>query len=141
MQLNQSTDIGLRVVMLMGTRDGRTTVDELAQSLAVPRNHLAKIVQRLQHLGLIETIRGRGGGVLLADGATSVSIGGLIRRLEADEEVVRCDTPACPLRAGCRLRGALRRAQEAFYASLDEVTIGDLLHAPTRDLLLSLTTR
>ncbi|TDC39386.1 Rrf2 family transcriptional regulator [Micromonospora sp. 15K316] len=141
MQLNQSTDIGLRVVMLLGTRGGKTTVDELAQSLAVPRNHLAKIVQRLQHLGLIETIRGRGGGVLLADGATTASIGGLIRRLEADGEVVNCDTPACPLRAGCRLRGALRRAQEAFYASLDEVTIGDLLHPPTRDLLLSLTTR
>src|SRR5262245_45170562 len=127
--------------MLIGTHDEKMTIDELAERLVVQRSHLAKVVQRLQHLEMLETVRGRAGGVLLPPAALQASLGGLVRRLEDDDEVVNCEQPPCPLRTGCRLRGALRRAQEAFYATLDEMTIGDLLHSPTRELLLSLDPR
>jgi Rrf2 family nitric oxide-sensitive transcriptional repressor len=141
-RLNRSTDIGLRVLMLGAARDELFTVEQLAQLLDVPRHHLAKVVQRLQHLGLIETVRGRGGGVRLAAGARAASIGGLVRELEGQTEVVDCDgEPACPLSPGCRLRGALRRAQEAFYAALDPITVGELSEPPARQVLLSLGRR
>ncbi|MCY1145644.1 Rrf2 family transcriptional regulator [Actinoplanes sp. Pm04-4] len=139
MRLNRSTDIGLRVLMLGAARDDLLTIDELAASLAVPRHHLAKVVQKLQHLGLLETVRGRSGGVRLAAVARDSSVGGLIRELEGETEVVDCSgDPGCPLSQGCRLRGALKRAQEAFYASLDPITIGDLTAPPVRQVLLSL---
>ncbi|GIE88553.1 HTH-type transcriptional repressor NsrR [Actinoplanes regularis] len=128
--------------MLGATRTDLLTIDELAESLAVPRNHLAKVVQRLQHLGLLETVRGRHGGVRLAAGAHTTSIGALVRDLEGATEVVDCDGESpCPLRSGCRLRGALRRAQEAFYATLDPITVGDLAEPPTRQVLLSIGPR
>ncbi|MEV0895562.1 Rrf2 family transcriptional regulator [Actinoplanes sp. NPDC049802] len=140
MRLNRSTDIGLRVLMLAAARpEALLTVDVLAGSVAVPRSHLAKVVQRLHHLGLLDTVRGRNGGVRLATGAAGTSIGGLVRELEGETEVVDCDgEPGCPLRGGCRLRGALRVAQEAFYASLDPITIGDLAAPPVRQVLLTL---
>ncbi|NMO49600.1 Rrf2 family transcriptional regulator [Actinoplanes sp. TBRC 11911] len=139
MLLNRATDIGLRVLMLAAATNGRHTIDDLAESLVVPRHHLAKVVQTLQHLNLLDTVRGRHGGVSLAEGAVNVSVGGVVRTLEADEEVVDCDEPAaCPLRHACRLRRALWQAQEAFYASLDEVTIGDLTRKPSGEVLLSL---
>lgn len=55
--------------------------------------------------------------------------------------MVECegDTP-CPLRSGCRLRGALRRAQEAFYATLDPVTVTELVSSPTGPLLIGIST-
>jgi Rrf2 family nitric oxide-sensitive transcriptional repressor len=139
-RLNRSTDIGLRVLMLAAAReDDLLTIDTLADAVAVPRNHLAKVVQRLQHLGLLETVRGRNGGVRLATGASGASIGRLVRDLEGDTEVVDCEgEPGCPLSGGCRLRGALRAAQEAFYASLDPITIGDLAAPPVRQVLLTL---
>src|SRR5689334_21173904 len=125
--------------MLGAARDDLLTIDELAASLAVPRHHLAKVVQKLQHMGLLETVRGRSGGVRLAPAARDSSVGGLIRELEGETEVVDCSgDPACPLSQGCRLRGALKRAQEAFYASLDPITIGDLTAPPVRQVLLSL---
>ncbi|MDN3354551.1 Rrf2 family transcriptional regulator [Actinomadura sp. DC4] len=140
MHLNRSTDIGLRVLMLSATRDDLLTIDELAESLVVPRHHLAKVVQRLQRMGLLETVRGRGGGVRIAAKARTASVGGLVRELEGGTEVVDCDgDPACPLRRDCRLRGALRRAQEAFYVSLDPITVGDLTAPPTRQVLLNLS--
>ncbi|GAA2641327.1 nitric oxide-sensing transcriptional repressor NsrR [Dactylosporangium fulvum] len=139
MRLNRSTDIGLRILMLGATRDGLLTIDELADAVEVPRHHLAKVVQRLQHMGLLETVRGRSGGVRLAPTAHTTSVGGLVRELEGETEVVDCTgDPACPLNQGCRLRGALRRAQEAFYATLDPITISDLTAPPVRQVLLSL---
>lgn len=139
MRLNRSTDIALRTLMLTAARGGRQTIDELATALDVPRHHLAKVVQRLQHLRLLETVRGRGGGVRLTDGASGTTIGGIVRALEDEPEVVVCDGAVpCPLRGGCSLRGALARAQEAFYASLDEVTIGALTGPPTGPVLLAL---
>ena len=54
-------------------------------------------------------------------------MGWVTRQLEGDREVVTCegDKP-CPLRHGCRLRSALRDAQEAFYRELDAMTVRDL---------------
>ncbi|MEU4422014.1 Rrf2 family transcriptional regulator [Actinoplanes sp. NPDC024001] len=141
MRLNRSTDIGLRILMLAAARpEDLLTIDELAASVAVPRSHLAKVVQRLQHLGLLDTVRGRGGGVRLATEAAGASVGRLVRDLEGETEVVDCaGLSPCPLSSGqCRLRGALRVAQEAFYASLDPITIGDLAAPPVRQILLTL---
>ena len=124
--------------MLTAARGGQQTIDEAAVALDVPRHHLAKVVQRLQRLGLLETARGRG-GVRLTTGAADTTVGGIVRSMEDEPEVVLCEgTTPCPLRGGCRLRGALARAQEAFYASLDEVTLGSLTGAPTGPILLTL---
>lgn len=140
MRLNRSTDIGLRILMLGAVSDDLLTVDRLAESLNVPRHHLAKVVQRLQHMALLETVRGRHGGVRLAAAAYDTSIGAVVRELEGGAEVVDCEgETVCPLSGGCRLRGALRRAQEAFYAALDTITVGDLTSPPTRQILLTLT--
>jgi Rrf2 family nitric oxide-sensitive transcriptional repressor len=125
--------------MLGAVRDDLLTIDELAESLAVPRHHLAKVVQRLQHLGVLETVRGRSGGVRLAAAARTASIGGLVRELEGGTEVVDCvGEPVCPLIQGCRRRGARRRALEAFSGALDPITVGDLTAPPARQVLLSL---
>ncbi|MEV8209723.1 hypothetical protein AB0P40_31890, partial [Streptomyces sp. NPDC079189] len=55
-------------------------------------------------------------------------------------DVVECEgsTP-CPLRSACRLRGALRRAEEAFYASLDPITVAELVTSPTGPLLIGIS--
>ncbi|MER5704503.1 Rrf2 family transcriptional regulator [Micromonospora sp. NPDC002296] len=141
MKLNRSTDMALRIAMLTAASQARTTVDELAEQLALPRSHVAKVVQRLQRIGVLVTIRGRSGGVAIAEGAGELTVGAVVRAFEGDDEVVSCEQPACPLAADCRLRGQLRRAQEAFLAVLDGTRLGDLVDGPTGPLLLSLGRR
>ncbi|MGC1213244.1 MAG: Rrf2 family transcriptional regulator [Micromonospora sp.] len=138
MKLNRSTDMALRIAMLCAASQARTTVDELATQLALPRSHVAKIVQRLQRIGVLVTIRGRSGGVAFAEHAGDLTIGHVVRAFEGDDEVVACEEPACPLVAGCRLRGELRRAQRAFLAILDGVSLGDLVAGPAGPVLLTL---
>ncbi|MEU7999117.1 Rrf2 family transcriptional regulator [Micromonospora sp. NPDC049060] len=138
MKLNRSTDMALRIAMLAAANPRRMTVDELSDQLGLPRNHVAKVVQRLQRLGVLVTIRGRSGGVAFAEDGGNATVGHVVRAFEGDDEVVSCDEPACSLRAACRLRGELRRARDAFLAVLDDVTLGELVAGPTGPALLAL---
>ncbi|MBO1415743.1 Rrf2 family transcriptional regulator [Streptomyces sp. FH025] len=144
MRLTKSTDIALRIAMRLAVlgEDDNPTTREVAEAVAVPYTHAAKVVSRLQHLGVVEARRGRGGGLMLTFAGRTGSLGLLLRELEGVGDVVDCEgDPPCPLRSACRLRGALRKAQEAFFASLDQLTIGDLVTSPTGPVLLNLTTR
>lgn len=141
MQLTGFTDLALRLVMRLAVLDeGETaTTAALADQLHVRATHAAKVVTALHKLGVVEARRGRTGGLRLAGDARSVSVGWLVRELEGPREVVDCEgANPCPLRGGCRLRTALREAQEAFFAALDPLTIDDVSASPTRSLLLSL---
>ncbi|MET9291377.1 Rrf2 family transcriptional regulator [Streptomyces sp. NPDC003077] len=145
MRLTKSTDIALRMAMRLAVLDDTRhapTTREVAEAIQVPYTHAAKVVSRLRHLGVVEARRGRGGGLSLTTAGRTGSLGHLVRQLEGVGDVVGCeDDPPCPLRAACRLRGALRVAQEAFFAALDPLSIGDLVETPTGPLLLSLTPR
>lgn len=143
MQLTGSTDLALRIVMRLAVlEDSATTTRNVSEQLRVKYTHAAKVVATLQRLGVVETRRGRAGGLSLVEDARSLSVGRLVRSLEGPDEVVQCEGPVpCPLRGGCRLRSALRDAQEAFFAALDPLTIGDLAEPPTRAILLNLSSR
>ncbi|MEV4555495.1 Rrf2 family transcriptional regulator [Kitasatospora sp. NPDC049285] len=141
MRLTKHTDIALRIAMRLAVlgADETPTTREVAEAVDVPYHHAAKVVSRLQHLGVVEARRGRGGGLALTSYGRTGSLGRLVRELEGEGDVVGCeDEPPCPLRHACRLRGALRRAQEAFYQTLDPLTVDDLVGPPTGPVLLGL---
>jgi Rrf2 family transcriptional regulator, nitric oxide-sensitive transcriptional repressor len=133
MRLLASTDYALRVLMTLGQSGSAdtTTVESLATSLGgLSRNHLHKIVQDLAAIGVVKTIRGAGGGVVLAKKPREIKIGAVIRALEEDQPIVECfraDHGCCTLEPGCRLRPMLRKARQQFYASLDGHTLADCL--------------
>jgi Rrf2 family nitric oxide-sensitive transcriptional repressor len=144
MELNGFTDLGLRLVMRLAVldNDGTATTRDLARELNVSYTHATKVVTSLERLEVLETRRGRGGGIRLTDAGRSASIGALVRALEGPGEVVECEgSQPCPLRDACRLRGALARAQAAFLGALDPLTVADMAAPPTQQVLLSLTRR
>lgn len=142
MQLTRFTDLGLRAVMLLaaGEADGRrVTTRSIAAGANASENHIAKAVARLADLGMVESRRGRVGGLTLTDEGRRASIGWLVRRLEGDREVIECGgAKPCPLVSACRLRRVLADAKEAFYRELDRYTVDDLARGasfPTLALL------
>ncbi|MFI5664127.1 RrF2 family transcriptional regulator [Streptomyces sp. NPDC051684] len=141
MRLTRFTDLALRVLMRLAVEEGELpTTREVAGAMEAPYTHTAKVVAKLQRMGLVEARRGRGGGLALTAAGRSASVGALVRELEGPGDVVECEgaTP-CPLRSACRLRGALREAQEAFFATLDPLALSDLVKAPTGPLLVALS--
>jgi Rrf2 family nitric oxide-sensitive transcriptional repressor len=143
-QLTRFTDLALRITMRLAVDEKSaetTTTRSVADQLAVKYTHAAKVVAELQKLGVVETRRGRAGGLRLSEDSNTLSVGRLVRALEGGREVVECEgSNPCPLRSGCRLRTALRDAQEAFFAAVDPLTIADLSEEPTT-LLLAITQR
>ena len=134
MRLLKSTDLALRVLMRLSTApDEHISTGVLARELAVSRNHLHKIVQYLTEAGLVRTIRGARGGVMLARPADKIRVGDVIRRHEQDQALVECFRPdggACTLLPRCRLRGMLAGAKDVFYKHLDRYTLSDCLAGP-----------
>ncbi|HAF72509.1 MAG TPA: Rrf2 family transcriptional regulator [Corynebacterium variabile] len=137
MHLTKFADLGLRSLMILGDTGAagatdpsqRRTVGELAVQTAAPASHVKKVVARLTGLGVLASVRGRSGGVYLADGARDTDIGRLLRELEGRHEVVDCEGEApCPLAArDCSLRHLLAQAQENFFATFDGMTLGELI--------------
>jgi Rrf2 family nitric oxide-sensitive transcriptional repressor len=130
--------------MYVCTKDGKlATVDEIATSYGISRNHLMKVVFRLGQLGYLANLRGKGGGMRLAMKPEEISLGRLVRQTEDDMKIVECfqsSGEGCRIESACVLRKALGEALNAFLSVLDGYTLADLL-APRLRLarLLSLS--
>jgi Rrf2 family transcriptional regulator, nitric oxide-sensitive transcriptional repressor len=137
MRLTAFTDYCLRVLIYVGLKNGElATIDEIAERYGINRNHLVKVVFRLGQLGYLETIRGKRGGVRLARSPAKINLSTLIRETEQDWAVVECFQEQgcqCVIAPACVLRKALRQALDAFFKSLEEYTLADLLK-PGRSL-------
>ena len=132
MRINAFSDVCLRVVMLLAASPtgALMTSRAISDAIATPYNHVSKAIIRLRELGLIEVARGRFGGVWISAEGRRATVGWLLRQLDTRLDLAACETPAgpCPLLDGCGVRGALRRAREAFYVELDSVVIAEQLH-------------
>ncbi|NKX56715.1 RrF2 family transcriptional regulator [Arthrobacter mobilis] len=132
MRINAFSDVCLRALMLLSAapEGGLFTTQAIAGGVGTPYNHVSKAVLKLRSLGLVEAVRGRGGGVRISAAGRAATVGGLLRELDAREDMVDCESPQgdCPMVNGCGLRGALRRAREAFYRELDSVVVSSLPH-------------
>jgi len=130
MRLAEYTDYTLRVLMYCAAHPGRLiTIAELAQRHAVSKNHLMKVVNDLARQGLLETTRGRGGGLRLSMSPASIRVGDVVRHCETDFRLVECfdsSTNTCSLTPTCRLKGVLNAALLAYFKELDAKTLADI---------------
>jgi Rrf2 family nitric oxide-sensitive transcriptional repressor len=139
MHLTAHTDYSLRVLMFLALhRDRTVTVAEIAAAYGISAAHLNKVVQNLALAGDIETLRGRKGGIRLARRLEAINLAEVVRRSEPDMELAPCfaSNGACILGRCCLLKGALRRAGQAFLAELGRLTLADLVGrgGPTADI-------
>jgi len=130
MHLTRYTDYALRVLLYLAVKgEERSTINEIAESYDISRNHLMKVVQDLSHRGYVTTIRGKNGGLLINRAPEDISLGRLIRDTESELGLVECfrENNQCPITAACRARSILNEALAAFMAVLDRYTLADLL--------------
>ena len=128
MQLTRLTDYGLRVLLFVGKQHDRVcTMREIARYHGLSQEHLRKVVHKLAILGYLNTSRGRNGGIMLGRDPAGIRIGDVVLALEADLSIVDCQALGCVLQGGCSLKTALDDAKRAFIATLNDVTLADLL--------------
>ncbi|MFT4619990.1 MAG: Rrf2 family nitric oxide-sensitive transcriptional repressor [Dinoroseobacter sp.] len=125
----------MRALMFCAVNQDRTVrTSEVAEKCNASENHLGQVINTLSHEGYVNTLRGRGGGLRLAQTPEQISVGEVMRLLEAATPFTECfhaDGNTCPIVSVCKLKPALSRALEAFYTELDRVTLEDLVAGNT----------
>jgi len=107
-----------------------STILEISNAYGISKNHLMKVTYELGKLGLIETVRGRGGGIRLALLPEEINIGEVVRKTEDDFNLVECfncTTNRCVITPVCKLRNVLHQALDAYITVLDQYTLQDLI--------------
>jgi Rrf2 family nitric oxide-sensitive transcriptional repressor len=130
MRLTLYTDFALRTLIQVGLNDGKlTTINDIAQSFGISKQHLMKVVNHLSQKAYLETVRGRNGGIRLMREPRRINIGQVVRDTEDHLDVIGCleHKGYCPIERVCVLRSALRDATQAFLAVLDTYTLADLI--------------
>lgn len=126
MRLNQASDFALRILMLLADREAAMTVDAVTNELNLVKSHVMKIVAKLARAGVLTSTRGRSGGISLARPIEAITIGEVVRVIEADFAVVECMRDGksnCVFSSNCKLRGVMNNATRAFLQVLDQQTL------------------
>lgn len=131
MRVTKRTNIAMRVLMYCAANPDRlVTKHEIAERCNASENHLAQVINQLAQLRFLHTQRGRNGGLELGRPAIEIVIGEVFRALEQPVPLAECFADVdntCPLKEACRLRDALNNAANAFYETLDLITLDSLV--------------
>ena len=133
MRLTRQTNYAIRILMYCAANEGRLSrIPEIAAAYSVSELFLFKILQPLVENKLVETVRGRNGGVRLGKPASEITLFDVVRVTEDNFAMAECfenDSADCPLIDSCALNEALRKALGAFFQVLESYTIEDLASA------------
>ncbi|MBE8718831.1 Rrf2 family transcriptional regulator [Cellvibrio polysaccharolyticus] len=141
MQITRYTDYAMRLMMYLATHDPRrVTIAEVAECYDISRNHLMKVAQLLSNEGYITGVRGKNGGLHLAQPAATLNVGELVRLTEQHTTLVDCFTggAGCLLTPACHLKKIFAEALESFFIALDQYTLADLVTPENRPMLVRL---
>lgn len=133
MRLTRQTNYAIRILMYCAANEGRLSrIPEIASAYSVSELFLFKILQPLVEHKLVETVRGRNGGVRLGRPAGQISLFDIVRVTEENFAMAECfedGSTDCPLVDSCALNAALREALGAFFEVLAKHSIEDLVKA------------
>jgi len=144
MRLTKQTNYAVRMLMYCAANnDQLSRIPEIAKAYGVSELFLFKILQPLNKAGLVETVRGRNGGVRLGRAADKITLFDVVKVTEDSFAMAECfeddGDVECPLIDSCGLNSALRKALNAFFDVLSEYTIDDLVKArPQINFLLGI---
>lgn len=110
----------------------KTSSESLAKSVNTNPVVVRRLLSELHRAGLIETVRGKQGGFMLARDAKNISLLDIYRAVNGDEGLVSIHdnpkNPACVV--SCKLRGVLSKhldkAQGVFERELGKVILADV---------------
>jgi len=130
-QLTSFTDYSLRTLIYLALHQGRLcTAREISEFHHISSHHIVKIVHNLAKIGLIRSIKGKGGGICLATSADQINIGDLVARLEPSFYIAKCfntEFNNCALLPDCRFKNILSDALQAFFNTLSQYTLADII--------------
>jgi len=130
MRLTRQSNYAIRTLIYCAVNDPELSrVADIARAHSISELFLFKLIKPLVTAGLLQTVRGRKGGIRLGRPAAEITLLDTIRLTEESFSMAECfedGESSCPLTGSCDLNAALREALGAFFSVLESHTIADL---------------
>ncbi|HUH95276.1 MAG TPA: Rrf2 family transcriptional regulator [Casimicrobiaceae bacterium] len=129
MKLQKNTSLALYSVLeFAAAPDRHIAAAEIASKYAVSPHHLAKVLSELARAGLVESVRGVGGGYRFAGNARRLTLMDIIRTFE-DLSPAAGDRhePGELTPVGSALRAVLSEIDEIAKATFGSITLATML--------------
>jgi Rrf2 family protein len=135
MKITSMEEYGLRcmVQLAMANTDGPVTVTYVAENEGLSTEYAGKLLNLLRQAELVESVRGRNGGFVLARPAGEISLASIMRVFSPDlfdEEYCDRHTGAddtCVHTSSCAIRPVLWTLSKVVNRTLESITLMDLL--------------
>ncbi|WP_419797138.1 MAG: Rrf2 family transcriptional regulator [Terasakiella sp.] len=128
MKLQKATYCALYAVLeLARDPDVQLSATDIADKYNISANHLAKVLRDLGRAGLVESVRGAGGGYRFAGNLKRTTLFDVIHLFEDVSENERARDSQADTDIGNALNLVLREIDEIAIATLGSITIGTLL--------------
>lgn len=108
---------------------GYVTLKDIAERQGISEKYLESIIVILSKAGLLDGLRGKGGGYRLNRAPDEYSIGEILRLVEntmAPVSCLDCGTEGCDRASECRTLPVWQNLQRKIDEYLDSVTLADL---------------
>lgn len=135
MQLTKQSRYAVRIVAdCAKSQDELVQIADIAKRNGITMYNVAKIVPILARHGIIETVRGRGGGIRLARPASAITVGEIVRASETTRVAAGQDKKSGNGKTisvenfGQMLDDAL----DAFISVLDQHTVAELISGQSK---------
>ena len=107
------------------------SISSIANRQGISERYLEQLMTMLKKAGLIKSIRGAGGGYVLAKDLTEISVGDVLRALEGNLEPVECTAfsqdDTCAAAGGCVTKYVWQRINESINRTVDEISLEQLV--------------
>ena len=91
----------LKIMMDLTVQCGKQQRRSIANRQGVPLDYMDHILQRLKQHQLVETVRGRGGGLTIGKDASDISVWDILTAVEDSLYPVQCLEEACDHLSSC----------------------------------------
>ena len=143
LKLTKKADYGLIALkhLAVNCADASSSAKVIAECYGIPQPLLAKILQKLTKIGLLQSLPGTNGGYRLARSPQSITALEVIRAIDGPIILTACFTEhgACEQSEKCTVREPLRRVHEGILNLLNTITISDMSRDEPAETLLRIS--
>jgi Rrf2 family iron-sulfur cluster assembly transcriptional regulator len=110
------------------SRGNPVPLKEIAGQEGIPIAYLQQLFVRLRKRNLVKSVRGPGGGFILARHPSEITIGEVIRTAEGKPAAVGCrkEGRRCGMIGRCKTQGMWEALEERMEEFLDSISVHDL---------------
>ncbi|HYG90821.1 MAG TPA: Rrf2 family transcriptional regulator [Azospirillum sp.] len=129
MRLQKATRFALYAILeLASDPDRQFSAAEIAERYDISVNHLSKVLRSLGRAGLVEAVRGAGGGYRFTGNAKRITLLDLIRLFE-EVDTANSDTrePGDTTPEGRALGSVLEEIEDIARATLSSISVATML--------------